>query len=161
MIGTAAHRIEVVAHDDAGFRLERAYDLAAVIAPAGAPTTPGSSDALVTVLPDWSGRWYWFITRRMVGTVDRESGKVETHQLEGERFQNSFAVGPDGAFVVTDHALYALHRRSRDRGAAVTWRERTIAGPTGSSARSTRARVRRRPSSATSGSRSRTTPSRA
>jgi hypothetical protein len=118
VIGTAAHRIEVVAHDDAGFRLERAYDLASVVAP------PGRDDALVTVLPDWSGRWYWFITRLgMVGTVERESGKVETRQFEGERFQNSFAVGPDGAFVVTDHALYALTADPASGAPQVTWRE--------------------------------------
>ncbi len=76
------------------------------------------------MLPDWSGRWYWFITRLgMVGTVERESGKVETRQFEGERFQNSFAVGPDGAFVVTDHALYALTADPATGAPQVTWRE--------------------------------------
>ena len=103
VVGTAAQRIEVIGHDDQGFRLDRTYDLAPVV------TAGGRDDAVVTVLPDWSGRWYWFVTRLgMVGTVDRESGSVATRQLEGERIQNSFAVGRDGAFIVSDHALYAF-----------------------------------------------------
>jgi hypothetical protein len=120
VIGTAKHRIEVVGHDDAGFHLERAYDLASTVAP------PGRDDAIVTVLPDWSGRWYWFITRLgMVGTVERESGAVQTHQLEGgERIQNSFAVGPDGAFIVSDHALYAFTADPATGAPRVTWSER-------------------------------------
>ncbi len=118
VVGTAKHRIEVVAHDDGGFRLERAYDLASVVAP------PGRDDALVTVLPDWSGRWYWFITRLgMVGTVERESGKVATRQLEGERIQNSFAVGPEGAFIVSDHALYAFRANLATGMPEMSWRE--------------------------------------
>ncbi len=117
VVGTAARHIEVIGHDEGGFHLERSYDLAWVVTP------PGRDDALVTVLPDWSGRWYWFITRLgMVGTVERETGRVETRQLEGERFQNSFAVGPDGAFVVTDHALYALTADPATGAPTVTWR---------------------------------------
>lgn len=118
VVGTAAHRIEVIAHDEQGFRLERAYDLASTVTP------PGRDDAIVTVLPDWSGRWYWFITRLgMVGTVDRESGAVATHQLEGERIQNSFAVGPDGAFIVSDHALYAFVADPATGAPTIAWRQ--------------------------------------
>lgn len=117
VVGTAKHRIEVIAHDGAGFRLERAYDLAATVAP------PGRDDALVTVLPDWSGRWYWFVTRLgMVGTVERASGRVQTHQLDGERIQNSFAVGADGAFIVSDHALYAFAADPDSGAPKITWR---------------------------------------
>ncbi len=117
VLATAKHRIEVVRHDDAGFHLERAYDLAAVVAPAG------RDDAIVTVLPDWSGRWYWFVTRLgMVGTVERASGRVATHQLDDERIQNSFAVGPDGAFIVSDHALYAFAADPVTGAPTVTWR---------------------------------------
>ncbi len=132
VIGTAAHRIEVVAHDDAGFRLERAYDLSATVASNGragggnepADGAPGHADAIVTVLPDWSGRWYWFVTRLgMVGTVDRESGAVATHQLGGgERIQNSFAVAADGAYVVSDHALYAFTADPATGAPTVAWR---------------------------------------
>jgi hypothetical protein len=118
VIGTAAHRIEVVSHDDTGFHLERAYDLRAVV------TDGGRDDALVTVLPDWSGRWYWFITRLgRVGTVDRESGRAAVRNLPGERIQNSFAVGPDGAFIVSDHALYAFAADPATGAPQVVWRE--------------------------------------
>ncbi len=124
VVGTAARQIAVLSHDDTGFHLERSYDLASVLAPnERADDAPARDDALVTVLPDWSGRWYWFITRLgMVGTVERETGRVETRQFEGERFQNSFAVGPDGAFVVTDHALYALTADVATGAPTVTWR---------------------------------------
>ena len=106
-----------MSHDDAGFRLDRAYDLASIVAP------PGRDDALVTVLPDWSGRWFWFTTRLgMVGTVERETGVVQTHQLDGERIQNSFAVGTDGAFIVSDHALYAFAADPSTGAPKVTWR---------------------------------------
>lgn len=117
VVGTAAQRIEVIAHDDAGFRLERTYDLASIVAP------PGRDDAIVTVLPDWSGRWYWFVTRLgMVGTVNRETNVVMTHQLEGERIQNSFAVGPDGAFIVSDHAIYAFTADPATGAPTIGWR---------------------------------------
>jgi hypothetical protein len=117
VIGTAAHRIEIVSHDDTSFRLERAYDLQAVV------TGGGRRDALVTVLPDWSGRWYWFITRLgRVGTVDRDTGRAAVRDLPGERIQNSFAVGPDGAFVVSDHALYAFTADPATGAPQIAWR---------------------------------------
>ncbi len=118
VIGTAAHRIEVVSHDDAGFRLERAYDLTTAV------TGGGRDDAIVTVLPDWSGRWYWFITRLgRVGTVDRDTGRAAVRDLPGERIQNSFAVGPDGAFIVSDHALYAFTADPATGAPQIAWRE--------------------------------------
>ncbi|MCC6848663.1 MAG: hypothetical protein IT294_09190 [Deltaproteobacteria bacterium] len=121
VLGTAAHRIELVAHDEAGFRLERVYDLAETIAP-GEPAR-SAADAIVAVLPDWSGRWYWFVTRfGMVGTVERESGRVATRRLDGERIQNSFAVGPDGAFVVSDHALYDFAADPDTGAPTIAWR---------------------------------------
>src|SRR5207253_9404039 len=99
VLGTAARRLEVVAHADPGFRLERVYDLA--------PAVPGG-DAVTAVLPDWTGR-YWFVTRQgLVGTVDPRSGRIATRVLAGEEIENSFAVGPDGVFIVSDHAMYGF-----------------------------------------------------
>lgn len=118
VIGTAAHRIEVVSHDDGGFNLESVYDLK------GAVTAGGRDDGIVSVLPDWSGRWYWFITRLgRIGTVDRDSGRAAIRDLPGEHFENSFAVGPDGAFVVTDHALYAFAADPATGAPEIVWRE--------------------------------------
>lgn len=123
VLATAQHRIEVVSHDDEGFHLELAYDLAPVVAPPDQPTPPAGPDAIVTVLPDWSGRWYWFVTRfGMVGTVERESGRVAVVRLADERIENSFAVGPDGAFIVTDHALYDFVADTASGAPTVAWR---------------------------------------
>ena len=115
---TAAHRLEVVAHDDAAFRLERAYDLAPVVVREG-----HRDDAVTAVLPDWTGR-YWFVTRQgLVGTVDPESGRVATRELAGEEIENSFAVGPDGVFIVSDHAMYGFAADVTMGAPAVVWRE--------------------------------------
>ena len=59
----------------------------------------------------------------MVGTVERETGAVATHQLaNGERFQNSFAVAADGAYMVSDHALYAFTADPASGKPTVAWR---------------------------------------
>jgi hypothetical protein len=72
-------------------------------------------------LPDWEG-WLWFTTRYgMVGTIDQQSGLVRTVELAGEEIQNSFTVGEDGVYVVSDHALYRFH--ANETGKPVTdWR---------------------------------------
>jgi hypothetical protein len=124
VIGDAARKIQVVGHDDAGFHLERTYDLAAAIAsPERRNRIPGRDDAVTTVLPDWSGRWYWFTTRLgLVGTVDRDTGTVATYELAGEEIQNSFAVGPDGASIVSNFALYQFVADPTTGTPTVAWR---------------------------------------
>jgi hypothetical protein len=96
------------------FSLVRSYDLTAVV-PLG--------EGIVSVLPDWSDR-YWFVTAGgLVGTVDPESGAVATLPLAGEAIGNSFAVDETGGvYIVSDHALY---RFDADVNGApvVTWRE--------------------------------------
>ena len=80
-------------------------------------------DALVSVLPDWSGR-IWFISREgRVGAIDRNTGAVKVTQLAGEGISNSFSVDETGGvFVVSDRALYRF-----DAGPGgepvVSWRE--------------------------------------
>ena len=114
VLGTAARRIEVVAHDGAAFHLERAYDLA--------PMVP-EGDAVTAVLPDWTGR-YWFVTRQgLVGTVDPESGRIGSRELAGEEIENSFAAGPDGVFVVSDHAMYGFAADPVSGAPGIMWRE--------------------------------------
>jgi hypothetical protein len=96
------------------FELVRSYDLTSVVA---------VDDAIISVLPDWSGR-LWFVTvDGVVGTIEPVSGTVATQELTGEAIGNSFAVDETGGvFIVSDHALYRF-----DPGAAgepvVTWRE--------------------------------------
>ena len=59
------------------------------------------------MLPEWNGEYYWYATTQgMVGTVNVDSGTVHTMKLEGEVIENSFAVGEDGVFILSDYALY-------------------------------------------------------
>jgi len=110
---TNSRQIWVAAFDGTAFAIERMYDLTAAV-PLG--------DNLVSVLPDWSGT-YWFITARgLVGTVQRGSGEVSVMQLEGEINANSFAVDDSGGvYIVSDHAFYRFD--ADEEGAPqVTWR---------------------------------------
>jgi hypothetical protein len=114
VIPTTTNHVWVVREDgEAGFALDRDYDLGAAV-PLG--------DKIESALPDWSGR-IWFVSARgVVGEVRPESG--ELHSLStGEPIGNSFATDETGGvYVVTDAALYRF-----DAGAGgaphVTWRE--------------------------------------
>jgi hypothetical protein len=113
VIPTNNRQIWIVGFNESMFELERTYDLSMAV-PFG--------DNLVSVLPDWSGN-YWFITSRgLVGTVQRDSGQVSATQLEGEIIANSFAVDDSGGvYIVSDHALYRFD--AGEQGAPqVTWR---------------------------------------
>ena len=111
---TNSRQIWIVADTDAGFVLDRVYDLATVVV---------APDAIISVLPDWSGRLWFATVEGLVGTVDRDSGVARTLALDGEAIGNSFAVDETGGvFIVSDHALYRF-----DAGPSgepvVTWRE--------------------------------------
>jgi hypothetical protein len=95
------------------FTTTRDYDLSGAL---------GSSDGIISVLPDWRGR-LWFVTRGgVVGTVDRNSGAVRTLRLDGEGISNSFAVDETGGvFIVSDRALYRFGA-APDGGPKVVWR---------------------------------------
>ena len=121
VIADAAHHIQVIAHregpDGPAFVRERDYDLRPVLV---SPDRPG--DRVTTTLPDWDGR-LWFVTRLgLVGTVDPKAGYIASVPLRGEEIQNSFAVGRDGVFIVSDHAMYGFHAGT-DGMPVVTWRE--------------------------------------
>jgi hypothetical protein len=114
---TTRHIFDVGVTDGPGgptFSVDRDYDVSGVV---------GSDDGIISVLPDWSGR-LWFVSREgVVGTVDRDTGHVESLRLEGEGITNSFAVDETGGvFIVSDRALYRF-----DAGTGgvpvVTWRE--------------------------------------
>jgi len=104
--------------DDGRFEPVRRYSLQSYIVPSErAPL----GDRVQMALPDWDGR-LWFTTRYgMVGTVDEDTGQVRSLELVGEEIQNSFSVGEDGVYVVTDHAMYRFHADAA--GSPVTdWR---------------------------------------
>jgi hypothetical protein len=95
------------------FEVQRMYDLSATVAP---------GEGIVSVLPDWNGLLWYVTTRGEVGTVEPETGTVQSITFEGEVIANSFAVDETGGvFIVSDHALYRFD--AGDDGApAVTWR---------------------------------------
>lgn len=97
--------LEVAPAGDAFVQAAR-YDLSAHVV----PMTPPARDHVQMTMPDWDGRHLWWTTRYgVVGTVRPEDGAVATLDLGGEEIENSFAVGEDGVYVVTDHALYRFH----------------------------------------------------
>ncbi|MCW3016697.1 MAG: hypothetical protein JWO02_3789 [Solirubrobacterales bacterium] len=112
VIGTADRRLLVVAQTaEPGFRVQQTIDLARAI-PEG--------DAIISVLPDWEGR-YWIATRGgIVATADRKTGAVKRLDT-GEPNGNSFAVGDDGVYIVTDVAMYRFEA-APDGTPRVVWR---------------------------------------
>jgi len=108
-----------------GFELVREYDLSEYVAPMRWPR----SDSVAWVLPDWGGAYYWFATTGgIVGTVHIETGDVQTIRLDSEIIENSFAVGEEGVFIVSDYALY---RFSQDGTGTISidWRTEYDRGP--------------------------------
>jgi hypothetical protein len=107
VVSTFAHTVQVIkiprpGYYD-GFKLVREYDLSGHMVPMPAPLT----DDIVCVLPAWDGQYYWFGTEQgVVGTINVASGEVHSIWLQGEHITNTFALGEDGAYILTDYALY-------------------------------------------------------
>jgi hypothetical protein len=96
-----------------GFSLQHDYDLSLQVPP---------DDAIISALPDWSGRIWFASVKGIVGTVDPATGAVKTHPL-GEPIGNSFAVDETGGvFIVSDKAMYRFDAAA-DGAPGVTWRE--------------------------------------
>jgi hypothetical protein len=129
VVPTARNRVEVIQTpppgSGAGFERVAVHDLSGFVAPLPWP----AQDSVAWVLPDWQGGFYWFATTAgVIGTVSWDSTRVSTLRLEGEIIENSFAVGEEGVFIVSDHALY---RFGRDAVGAVrpVWRTPYDRGP--------------------------------
>jgi hypothetical protein len=113
VVPTANRQIWVIAQTDPGgvpgFAPPVQYDLA--WSPERLQGIP-PDDKLTATLPDWhSAHRYWFTSSGgLLGTLDTQTGQVSTVHVGGDRsaetIENSFSVGEDGAFVVSDHALY-------------------------------------------------------
>jgi hypothetical protein len=72
-------------------------------------------DKVGCALPDWHGN-IWFTTRYgAVGAINKTSGKISSIELKEpitqhyEEIQNSFTVGEDGVYIVSDYALYRFN----------------------------------------------------
>ena len=119
IIGTNNHSIQVVAYDEGirAFQLVREYDLEDYVVPKELP----ERDKVGAALPDWDGL-LWFVTRYgVVGTIDTESGDIRTIELAGEEIQNSFTIGEDGVYIISDYALYRFHADT-DGLPVIDWR---------------------------------------
>ena len=121
--GNAIQVIQVPDPESGGeFELVRKYDLSDHV-------VQDEDDSVAFVLPEWSGDYYWYAsTQGIVGTVDMESGEVRKRRLEGELIENSFAVGEEGVYIISDRALY---RFSQDGNGdiVVDWRTEYDRGP--------------------------------
>jgi hypothetical protein len=98
IVGTANGHIWIVEETEPtpGFRLSTDYDLTGALA----------GDRITSVLPDWTGR-LWFISRYtgVVGVLDPTTGTIQSITL-GEEIENSFAMNDDGAYIVSNVAMY-------------------------------------------------------
>ncbi len=129
VVPTTDNTLRIVQVPDMGeqttFELVREYDLRSHVAPLSWP----DEDSVAWVLPDWDGTVYWYATTAgVVGTVDVATGAVQTMRLEGEIIENSFAVGEDGVYILSDYALYRL-RQDAGGGVVVDWRTAYDRGP--------------------------------
>ncbi len=70
-----------------------------------------STERITSALPDFSGR-IWFVSKKngKVGTIDRKTGKVKVKTV-GEEIENSFAVGRNGVYIVSDKRMYRFEAR--------------------------------------------------
>jgi hypothetical protein len=110
---TTRHIWVVTATDQGGFEVERDYDLTGVV-PVG--------DAIISALPDWSGRIWFVSVAGVIGTIDQRTGAVASIEL-GEPISNSFAVDEDGGvYIVSDEAMYRFEARA-DGTPRPVWRQ--------------------------------------
>ena len=127
VVGTADGAIEIIAVEGEGelvrFVKEERIELAEQLR-----LPDGQLDKITAVMPDFSGN-YWFVAR--YGTMgfvearaegDRRPRRVVSRRLWGEEIENSFSMAPEGAYIVSDHALY--HFAASERGELeLVWRE--------------------------------------
>ena len=80
----------------------------------------GECDGITTVMPDYNGLLWWVTRNGRVGSLNTETGKVLFTILNGEEIQNSFAVDKEGAYIVSDYAMY--HMKLLDGQPIQQWR---------------------------------------
>jgi hypothetical protein len=134
VVSTTRNTLQVIqapADPGEGFQLLREYDLSQHVATLPWP----KQDSVAWVMPEWPAdnstraERFWYATiAGLVGVVDAQSGHVITWHAPGEIIENSFAVGEEGVFMMTDHALYRMRVDSQN-AIAVDWRQSYDRGP--------------------------------
>ncbi len=107
---------------DFSWQLEQSISIAEVLNAARNET-----HLVIDVMPDWQGN-YWFITRAgLVGYIDREGiqGAAIALGVAGKKegIDNALAVGKNGVFVVSSHAMYSFKRGQQTQPQQL-WREK-------------------------------------
>jgi hypothetical protein len=94
---TKTSHLFVLAISKSGFHKLRDYDLARVLT---------SQERLTSALPDFNGN-IWFVSKRdgVVGVLNPRTGRIRTVRADSE-IENSFAVGRDGVFIVSERSMY-------------------------------------------------------
>jgi hypothetical protein len=94
--------------------LKRDYDLT--------PVLDEETERITSALPDFDGL-IWFVSKAngKVGTLDRKTGEIHV-KTTGEEIENSFAVGEDGVYVVSDRAMYRF-KATKKGVPRVVWRK--------------------------------------
>ena len=93
--------------DGRSIRVDERIDLSRMLA-------QSANDAVVGLVPDWSGR-IWVATKNgYIAVIDSARGTIRSMRLNkasiaGERIDNSISACPQGVSVVTSHAIYMLN----------------------------------------------------
>jgi hypothetical protein len=113
VVATSDRKIMVIAQtEQPGFAEPQVYDPTPCLDP---------DDRMPSTLPDRQGR-LWFVGRTdgTVGVLDPETGRCGSIVID-EEIENSFAVGSDGVYVVSDRAQYKF-RAGADLEPRTIWR---------------------------------------
>jgi hypothetical protein len=113
------------------FKLVREYDLSEHLVQLPWPKL----DSVAWVMPEWPAAGhgnitrYWYATiAGLVGVIDVNSGRVATWQAPDEIIENSFAVGEEGIFMMTDRAMYRMNVDAQGK-IIVDWKQVYDRGP--------------------------------
>ena len=114
-VPTKTDHIFVLAERNDGHKLSlvRDYDLTGAL--------DDSKQRITSALPDFSGRIWWVSKQDgTVGTLDRKTGRVRAITT-GEEIENSFAVGRNGVYIVSDKRMYRFDA-TRNGTPKVVWK---------------------------------------
>ena len=82
----------------------------------------GECDPITAVMPDHDGNIWWVTRRGRIGTLNPDSGQIQSTEVSGEEIQNGFSVARDGVYVVSDHAMYRFYAGANGEP-LIGWRE--------------------------------------
>lgn len=112
-VATKTSHLFVLAEQAGGMGFDKVadYDLTTVLEP---------DERVTSALPDFQGR-VWFVSKKSgkIGILDTKTSKIEVLKL-GEEIENSFAVGRDAVYIVSDKRMYRFS--ARDGKPHVDWK---------------------------------------